>query len=60
MSGGAPQGRAEDVLAALTVDLSDDARLRLGYRLLEGGADNDKVYTFAVIHYAALGFEARF
>ena len=51
----APQGRAEDVLAALTMQVSDRIDLKLGYRILEGGADNDKVYTFALIHYASFG-----
>jgi len=55
-----PQGRAEDALAAFTADLNDKVRIRAGYRILEGGADNDKVYTFALIHYASLGLIARF
>lgn len=52
----APQGRAEDVLAALTFKLSDKITWKLGYRILEGGADNDEVYTFAMFHYASTGF----
>lgn len=51
----APQGRAEDVLAALTAQVSDRLNLKFGYRILEGGADNDEVYTFALFHYAAVG-----
>jgi hypothetical protein len=51
----APQGRAEDVIAALKYQLSDRVGLKLGYRLLEGGADNDVVYTFSLINYAVLG-----
>ncbi len=51
----APQGRAEDVLAALRMRVSDRLDLKLGYRILEGGADNDEVYTFALIHYASIG-----
>ncbi len=51
----APQGRAEDILASLTVALSERIDLKLGYRLLEGGADNDEVYNFAWINYAAAG-----
>jgi hypothetical protein len=51
----APQGRAEDVLLAPYVDMSDRLRLRIGYRILEGGADNDEVYTFALMHYASAG-----
>lgn len=56
----APQGRAEDVLAVLTVDLPARSRLFLGYRILEGGADSDEVYTFSLLHYAVLGTEWRF
>lgn len=52
----APQGRAEDILMALTGDIGDNLRFKLGYRLLEGGADNDEVYTFALVHYLVLGF----
>jgi len=33
---------------------------RLGYRLLEGGADNAEGYTFALINYAVLGLTASF
>lgn len=51
----APQGRAEDVLLALYVDPTDNLRLRAGYRLLEGGADNDEVYSFALVNYASAG-----
>jgi len=52
----APQGRAEDVLVAATYRLSDRIGFKAGYRLLEGGADNDEVYSFALFHYAAVGF----
>jgi hypothetical protein len=51
----APQGRAEDVLLALTWQFRDELELRAGYRMLEGGADNDEVYSFAWLHYAVLG-----
>jgi opacity protein-like surface antigen len=51
----APQGRAEDVLLAIMVRISPSMTLRAGYRFVEGGADNDKVYTFALIHYASVG-----
>jgi hypothetical protein len=56
----APQGRAEDVAIALEYYVSPMASLRLGYRMVEGGADNDKVYTFTWIHYAAMGGTVRF
>jgi hypothetical protein len=51
----APQGRAEDVLLAFYTAPTDKLRLRLGYRVLEGGADNDEVYTFALVHYLSVG-----
>jgi len=51
----APQGRAEDVLLAVYANPADRLRLRLGYRILEGGADNDEVYTFALVHYLTAG-----
>jgi hypothetical protein len=52
----APQGRAEDVLVAVTYDLSEKLKVRAGYRILEGGASNDEVYNFALLHYATVGF----
>jgi hypothetical protein len=51
----APQGRAEDILIAAKYRLSDRIGLRAGYRILEGGADNDEVYNFALFHYAVVG-----
>lgn len=51
----APQGRAEDVLFAMYGTPSNHLRLRLGYRVLEGGADNDEVYAFALVHYLSVG-----
>ena len=51
----APQGRAEDILGALTMQVSDRIDLKLGYRILEGGADNDEVYTFSLINYISIG-----
>jgi hypothetical protein len=56
----APQGRAEDVSLKGVFRLSDRIDLDLGYRLLEGGADNDEVYTFAFFHYAVAGVRVRF
>jgi hypothetical protein len=51
----APQGRAEDILAGFTYGKSDKFKIKIGYRLLEGGADNDEVYTFALINYLVFG-----
>lgn len=56
----APQGRAEDVLLAATWAASPDVVVRLGYRMLEGGADNGAVFSFAWLHYAVLGAELTF
>jgi hypothetical protein len=51
----APQGRAEDVLIAAIYRVSDRFGFKAGYRLLEGGADNDEVYNFALFNYASVG-----
>ena len=56
----APQGRAEDVLIAATYKLSENFKVRAGYRILEGGADNDEVYNFALFHYASVGLSYTF
>jgi hypothetical protein len=34
--------------------------LKAGYRIVEGGADNIEVYSFALIHYASIGALIRF
>jgi hypothetical protein len=52
---GSSQGRAIDAQAAVTYDLSENLRLRGGYRILEGGADNAEVYNFSLFHYASVG-----
>ncbi len=51
----ASQGRAEDVLLAFQYWPVNNFRLKLGYRVLEGGADNDEVYNFSLLHYAVVG-----
>jgi len=51
----APQGRAEDIFFAMQYELSPKIVTKLGYRILEGGADNDEVYNFTMVHYAVLG-----
>lgn len=56
----APQGRAEDVLVAMQYKVSEKVRIKAGYRILEGGADNDEVYNFSLFNYAAAGLEFRF
>jgi len=52
---GVPQGRAEDVTAALRIGFGDRVDARVGYRVLEGGSDVDEVYGFALFHYAVAG-----
>lgn len=52
----APQGRAEDVLLAATYKINRKIALKAGYRILEGGADNDEVYNFSLFNYAVVGF----
>ncbi|HSG90506.1 MAG TPA: hypothetical protein VLA56_14920 [Pseudomonadales bacterium] len=56
----APQGRAVDAALLLRRQWPSGWYLSGGYRTLEGGADNDEVYTFAWQHYAVLGAGYRF
>jgi hypothetical protein len=56
----APQGRAEDIFAGIIVHAGKQWSIKAGYRFLEGGADNDEVYTFALVHYLAAGVVVRF
>ena len=51
----AKQGRAEDMLAALLIPVSKKWTLKAGYRILEGGADVDQVYNFALLNYVVVG-----
>ncbi|MCX7959477.1 MAG: hypothetical protein N3B13_10565 [Deltaproteobacteria bacterium] len=55
----APQGRAEDFLFGVTLK-SDKTKILAGYRFLEGGGDNDEVYTFAMFNYIVIGMELVF
>jgi len=57
---GAPQGRAEDIAISLGYTFNENTSGFLGYRLLEGGADSDKVYTFALINYLFVGLQVRY
>ncbi|MFB0564324.1 MAG: hypothetical protein ACETWK_01430 [Candidatus Aminicenantaceae bacterium] len=56
----APQGRAEDALLALQLHLNKDVTLKAGYRILEGGANVEEVYNFALIHFVIAGVTYRF
>jgi len=55
----ASQGRAVDL--SLRLELPGTGRLRpyVGYRLLDGGADNEEVRTFATFHYLLAGARLR-
>lgn len=52
-------GRAEDVAIRVSRPLGERWSVQGGYRLVEGGADVDDVYTFAWLHYAVLAIERR-
>lgn len=56
----APQGRAIDFAAKLYYDVNARWSLGLGYRTIEGGADNDTVYTFSWFHQALFSVVYRF
>lgn len=53
-------GRAFDAALKLTYDVNDHWQLGGGYRTLEGGADNDDVFSFAWLHYGVLTARYRF
>ena len=55
-----PQGRALDVTAKVRKFFLDDFFLSLGGRILEGGADNEKVYTFSWFNFMSLDIGAVF
>jgi len=57
---GAPQGRAEDVLAAIQYKSDRDLSLRFGYRILEGGANVEQVNNFTLINYVLIGITHNF
>ena len=56
----APQGRAVDIRLAARYRPAASVDLSFGYRILEGGADNDNVYTFALLHHAFADVTWRF
>lgn len=56
----APQGRAEDVLTAIQYDMNKNVDIRIGYRILEGGANVEQVYNFTLINYLLFGITYRF
>jgi hypothetical protein len=52
----ASQGRAIDVALKLAYEVTPRLSVNAGYRMLDGGADNDDIYTFARFDQAVLGF----
>lgn len=56
----APQGRAIDVALKLGFDVTPNVTVAGGYRILDGGADNDELYTFARFDSAVLGLTWKF
>ncbi len=57
---GASQGRAIDLALKLRKDLSKNWSAAAGGRTLEGGAENDKVFTFSWINYAVVDLTYNF
>ena len=55
-----PMGSAVDAALKAQYDFDSGRYLEAGYRTLEGGADNDEVYTFAWLHYAQASTGCRF
>lgn len=57
----APQGRAFDIALFIERKFETEGRnLLAGYRMVEGGADNDAVYNFAWFHYLTVGLKQDF
>jgi len=56
----APQGRALDLALKFRRALGDTHSVGVGYRILEGGADNDRVLTFSWFHYVVLDWVGTF
>jgi len=53
-------GRALDLALKVRYDLTDRWNVGGGFRTLEGGADNDDVYTFSWFNYAIITFGYQF
>jgi hypothetical protein len=56
----AAQGRAIDLGLNLGYAVNPNTDLTLGFRVLEGGADNDEVYNFSQFHTWFIGARIRF
>ncbi len=51
----APQGRAEDLFLGFLFKAYPFMSFKLGYRVVEGGADVEQVYNFACLQYFSTG-----
>jgi hypothetical protein len=56
----APQGRAIDLSLRVAYEVAQGWDVHVGYRALEGGADNDSVFNFAWFNFATIGIARRF
>lgn len=56
----APQGRAFDVALMLGYYFTPTFQIDIGYRMLEGGADNKNVYNFSQINYSFTALQINF
>lgn len=56
----APQGRAFDMALMLGQQICPKVIANLGYRILEGGVDNDKVYNFSQFNFYFASVEISF
>ena len=56
----APQGRAIDAALKIAYDGTPSITIAGGYRILDGGADNDELYTFARFDSAVVALTWRF
>ncbi|EON75193.1 hypothetical protein ADIS_4364 [Lunatimonas lonarensis] len=48
-------GRAVDVFLGSRIPVTQKTEIKLGYRMLEGGANVEDVYNFTLVHFAVLG-----
>ncbi|MFN6945639.1 MAG: hypothetical protein ACK4ND_11900 [Cytophagaceae bacterium] len=55
-----PMGRAFDYQLAIPYSLTEHLTARVGYRILEGGADVQEVYNFSMFHYGLVGASYNF
>lgn len=55
-----PMGRAIDAGLNVGYDLDRRSRITVGFRVLEGGADNNTVYTFSQFNSWTVGYTAQF